>query len=124
MQSWDPHPRLRLRPVGLALRALHAALFQGERVVSPADANYWWRKNDPAGALLNNLMFLFIVVPIVLVLKSFYALSFIVFAMMVPYGLLLRRLAIHAVRHHLENHPEEWEKFEESGIISSGSGVS
>ena len=114
LRTLNPHPRLRLRPVGLALRALS----QGERVVSPAEANYWWRKNDPAGALLNNLMFLFIVVPIVLVLKSFYALSFIVFAMMVPYGLFLRRLAIHAVRHHLENHPEEWEKFEESGIIS------
>src|SRR5437870_1481859 len=119
MRTWDPHPRLRLRPVGLALRALRAALSQSEREISPAEANYWWRKNDPAGALLNNLMFLFIVVPIVLVLKSFYALSFIVFAMMVPYGLFLRRLAIHAVRHHLENHPEEWEKFEESGIISS-----
>ena len=126
-RSWNPQHLLRLRAVleaarhsagasrGLALRAPS----QGERVVSPAEASYWWRKNDPAGALLNNLMFLFIVVPIVLVLKSFYALSFVVFAMMVPYGLFLRRLAIHAVRHHLENHPEEWEKFEESGIISS-----
>jgi len=129
MRTWNPQHLLRLGAFlqgarhragasrGLSLRALS----QAERVVSPAEANYWWRKNDPAGALLNNLMFLFIVLPIVLVLKSFYALSFIVFAMMVPYGLFLRRLAIHAVRHHLENHPEEWEKFEESGIISSGS---
>ena len=116
MRTWDPQHRL-------SVRALSADLFQREREISPAEANYWWRKNDPAGALLNNMMFLLIVVPIVLVLKSFYALSFIVFAMMVPYGLFLRRLAIHAVRHHLENHPEEWEKFEESGIISTGSGV-
>ena len=87
--------------------------------ISSAEANYWWRKTDLAGAFLNNLMVLFIVVPIVLVLKSFYTLSFIVFAFMVPYGLLVRRLAIHAVQHHLENHPEECEKFEESGIISS-----
>src|SRR5437867_10990765 len=117
LRTWNPHPRSRLRPVGLALRAL------SQREISPAEANYWWRKNDPAGALLNNLMFLFIVVPIVLVLKSFYALSFVVFAMMVPYGLFLRRLAIYAVWHHPENHPEEWAKFEESVFISSGSGV-
>src|SRR6266516_7785866 len=110
MRTWDSQHRL-------SVRALSADLSQRE--ISPAEANYWWRKNDPAGALLNNLMFLFIVVPIVLVLKSFYALSFIVFAMMVPYGLFLRRLATHAVRHHLEHHPEEWEKFEESGIIST-----
>src|SRR5438093_12411246 len=112
MRTWDPQHRL-------SVRALSVDLFQREREISPAEANYWWRKNAPAGALLNNLMFVFIVVPIVLVLKSFYALSFVVFAMMVPYGLFLRRLAIYAVRHHLENHPEEWEKFEESGIISS-----
>ena len=76
-------------------------------VVSPAEANYWWRKNDPAGALLNNLMFLLIVAPIILVLNSFYALSFIVFAVMVPYGLFVRWLAVRAVRRYLENHPEE-----------------
>jgi len=87
--------------------------------VSPPEANYWWRKNDAAGALLNNLMFLFVVVPIVLVLKSFYALSFMVFAFMVPYGLLVRRLAVRAVRQYLETHPEECERFEQAGIISS-----
>src|SRR5262245_35953739 len=58
--------------------------------ISPIEANYWWRRNDPAGALLNNLMFLFIVVPIGLVLRRFYVLSFVVFAFMVPYGLLVR----------------------------------
>ena len=88
-------------------------------VISSAEANYWWRKNDPAGSLLNNLMVVFIVAPVVLVLKSFYTLSFVVFALMVPYGLFVRRLAIQAVRHHLEDHPEECETFQQSGIISS-----
>ena len=88
-------------------------------VVSSAEANYWWRKNDPAGALLNNLMLLFIAVPIVLVLKSFYAFSFVVFAFIVPYGFLMRYLAVRAVEQYLEGHPEEFEKFQEAGIISS-----
>ena len=92
-------------------------------VVSSAEANYWWRKNDPAGALLNNLMLLFIAVPVVLVLKSFYTSSFVVFAFIVPYGFLLRRLAIRAVEQYLQSHPEEVEKFEEAGIISSRSGL-
>ncbi len=86
--------------------------------ISSAEANYWWRKNEPAGALLNNLMMLFIVAPIALVLKQFYALSFLVFVLMVPYGLFVRFLAVRAVRHHLENHPEERGEFEQSGIIS------
>src|ERR1051326_6494575 len=86
--------------------------------ISPVEANYWWRETTPAGALLNKLMFLFIVVPIALVLKSFYALSFAVFAFMVPYGLLLRHLAVRAVVQHLEEHPEERQNFEEAGIIS------
>ena len=89
-----------------------------ESKISPSEANYWWRKNDPAGALLNNLMLLFIVVPIALVLKGFYALSFVVFAFMAPYGFFVRYLAVRAVRHYLENHPGEREEFEQSGIIS------
>jgi ABC-type glycerol-3-phosphate transport system permease component len=88
-------------------------------VVSSAEANYWWRKNDPAGALLNSLMLLFIAVPIGLVLKSFYAFSFAIFAFIVPYGFFLRHLAVRAVEQYLQNHPEEFEKFEEAGIISS-----
>ena len=92
-------------------------------VVSSAEANDWWRKNDPAGALLNNLMLLFVAVPVVLVLKSFYAYSFVVFAFIVPYGFFLRRLAVRAVEQYLQNHPEEFEKFEEAGIISSRSGL-
>jgi hypothetical protein len=87
-------------------------------IVSPVEANYWWRETTPAGALLNKLLFLFIVVPIALVLKRFYVLSFIVFSLMVPYGLFVRHLAVRAVRQHLENHPEEREEFEQAGIIS------
>ena len=86
--------------------------------ISPVEANYWWRETVPAGALLNKLMFLFIFVPIGLVLKRFYALSFVVFALMVPYGLFMRHLAVRAVRQHLENHPEDREEFEQAGIIS------
>jgi hypothetical protein len=88
-------------------------------IISSGEANYWWRKNDLTGALLNKLMFLFVVVPIVLVLNSFYALSFLVFAFMVPYGLFVRHLAVRAVRRYLEDHPEECEEFEQAGIISS-----
>ena len=93
-------------------------------VVSSAEANYWWRENDPAGALLNKLMLLFIAVPIVLVLKSFYASSVIVFAFIVPYGFFVRHLAVRAVEKYLQNHPEEFESFEEAGIVSSRSGLS
>jgi hypothetical protein len=91
--------------------------------ISSVEANYWWRETSPAGALLNKLMFLFIVVPIGLVLKRFYALSFVVFALMVPYGLFLRHLAVQAVRQHLVKHPEERGAFEEAGIISGDAEV-
>ncbi len=86
--------------------------------ISPVEANYWWRRTDPMGALLNKLMFLFIVVPIALVLKNFYGLRFVVFAFMVPYGLFVRHLAVRAVRQHLTDHPEKMEEFEQAGIIS------
>lgn len=86
--------------------------------IDPLEANYWWRKNEPAGALLNNLMFLFIVVPIGLVMKRFYVLSFFVFSFMVPYGLLLRYLAVRVVRRRLELHPEQSEEFQQEGIVS------
>jgi len=62
-------------------------------------------------------MFLFVIVPPSLVLKGFFALSFVVFAFMVPYGLFVRYLAVRAVRHHLANHPEVREEFENDGII-------
>ena len=67
---------------------------------------------------LNNLMLLFILVPIGLVVKKFYILSFVVFIFMVPYGLFVRFLAVRAVRRYLENHPEDYDEFEQSGIIS------
>ena len=86
--------------------------------ISSVEANYWWRETTPAGALLNKLMLLFIAVPIGLVLKSFYVLSFAVFALMVPYGLFLRYLAVRAVRQRLESHPEEFDQFQQAGIIS------
>ena len=86
--------------------------------ISSIEANYWWRQNTPEGVLLNKLMVLFIVVPVVLVLKRLYGVSFFVFALMVPYGLLLRRLAVRAVLRRLQEHPEEREQFEQSGIIS------
>ena len=85
--------------------------------ISPVEANYWWRKNEPAGALLNTLMVLFVVVPIGLVLKKFFLLSFVFFALMVPYGLFVRYLAVRFVRRQLELHPEKGEEFEQEGII-------
>jgi len=86
--------------------------------IDPLEAQYWWRRNEPAGALLNKLMILFIVVPIGLVMKKFYVLSFIVFSFMVPYGLFLRHLAVRAVQRSLELHPENSEEFQQEGIIS------
>jgi len=89
-----------------------------ESDISAVEANYWWRQNSPAGALLHKLMVLFIAVPIALVAKKFYASSFVVFAFMVPYGLFLRHLAVRAVLRHLQSHPEQQEEFEQAGIIS------
>jgi hypothetical protein len=85
--------------------------------ISSLEANYWWRKTDPVGAFLNNLMFAFIVAPVVLVLRSYYVLSFVIFALMVPYGFLLRWLAVAAVRRRLAKHPEDMLEFREAGII-------
>lgn len=86
--------------------------------VSSVEANYWWRQNVPAGALLNKLMILFILVPVGLVLKSFYTTSFVVFAFMVPYGFFVRHLAVRAVIQHLAEHPEDLEDFQQAGIVS------
>jgi len=88
--------------------------------ISSFEANYWWRQTSVEGALLNKLMVLFIIVPVVLVLKNFYTLSFVVFAFIVPYGLFVRQMAVRAVRQHLHEHPEEREQFEQAGIISHG----
>ncbi len=86
--------------------------------ISTLEASYWWRQTTPTGALLNKLMVLFILVPVALVFKRFYTVSFLVFAFMVPYGLLLRHLAVRAVRQHLQLHPEARPEFEQAGIIS------
>ena len=86
--------------------------------INPAEANRWWQKNAILGVLLNRLMLLFIILPIALVFKEFYTLSLVVFAFMVPYGFLLRFLAVGAVRRHLATHPEALEQFENDGIIS------
>ena len=85
--------------------------------ISPIDANNWWRKNHPLGAALNRLILAFIVMPVALVFKEYYTLSFVIFAFMVPYCLLVRRLAVSAVRAHLANHPESVLEFREAGII-------
>lgn len=91
--------------------------FPRELQISSLEANYWWRKTDPMGALLNNLMFAFVIAPVVLVFKSFYVLSFIIFVLMIPYGFLLRLLAVSAVRRRLAKHPEDMLEFREAGII-------
>ena len=85
--------------------------------ISPAEANHWWSKNQPTGTLVNRLMLLFVVAPIILVFKNYYVLSFVIFSLMVPYGFLVRRLAVSAVRAHLANHPESVLEFREAGII-------
>lgn len=87
-------------------------------LISPLEANNWWQKNDPTGTILNRLMLAFIFVPIGLVWKHYYVLSFAVFALMVPYGLLVRQLAVRAVRRYLSVNPEQREEFEQQGIIS------
>ena len=51
-------------------------------------------------------------------MKQFYALSFVVFAYMVPYGLFVRQLAVRAVRQHLESHPEARDEFEKQYILA------
>jgi len=66
---------------------------------------------------MNKLMLLFIAAPIALVFKEWYLLSFIVFAFMVPYGFLVRRLAAAAVRARLMKHPEEIDEFRKQGVI-------
>ena len=76
-------------------------------------------RSAPLSNDVNNLMLLFIAVPIALVIEHFYAFSFVVFAFIVPYGFFVRHLAVRAVEQYLVAHPEEFEKFEEAGIISS-----
>jgi uncharacterized protein involved in response to NO len=85
--------------------------------VSSLEANRWWQKNTVSGVLLNRLMLLFIFVPIGLVYYGLFTVSFIVFAFMVPYGFLIRYLAVRAVRQHLSLHPDAFEEFKNEGVI-------
>jgi len=87
--------------------------------IKPTEANRWWERNTPLGVLMNRLMLLLIVAPIVLVFIEYYAWSFVVFVLMVPYGFFVRHLAVRAVRDYLSSHPESIEEFETHGIISS-----
>lgn len=79
--------------------------------ISPLEANRWWEKNSVMGVLLNRLMLIFILGPIALVFRHFYIASLIVFAFMVPYGCLVRYLAVRAVRQYVSAHPEAIEEF-------------
>ena len=90
-----------------------------ELQINPIEANRWWQKNSVTGVLLNRLMLSFIFVPIGLVFMNQYVLSFVVFAFMVPYGLLVRHLAVRAVRAYVAAHPETLTGFQEEGIIDS-----
>jgi hypothetical protein len=85
--------------------------------ISSVEANYWWRKNAPVGALLNNLMLLFIVVPIALVFKALYLWGLLLFSLMIPYGFLVRHLSVWAVRNHLASNPDAVDDFCDAGII-------
>jgi phosphatidylglycerophosphate synthase len=87
--------------------------------VRSGEANRWWQQNSVLGVLLNRLMLLFIFVPIGLVLSNRYSLSMVVFAFMIPYGFLVRYLAMRAVRAHLALNPDALEEFESQGIITS-----
>ena len=82
------------------------------------EAGIWWRTNTVAGAVLYRLMLLFIVGPLILVSKGYYTTSLVVFSFMIPYGLLLKRLAKRAVINLIDSHPQTSEEFANSGIIS------
>jgi hypothetical protein len=86
--------------------------------IVPLEANSWWRTNAREGALLNRLMLLFILIPILLVTQRLYMLSFVVFAFMIPYGFLVRHLAVRAVRNYIAEHPEAVAEFEARGVIA------
>jgi hypothetical protein len=87
--------------------------------VRSGEANRWWQQNSILGVLLNRLMLLFVFGPIGLVLTNRYSLSLVVFAFMIPYGFLVRYLAMRAVRSHLALNPDDAEEFESHGIIAS-----
>ena len=71
-----------------------------------------------AGAILHRSMLLFIAVPVALAFYEYYALSFVIFVLMVPYGFLLRHLATRAVVRFIRSHPETMEELRSSGVIA------
>jgi hypothetical protein len=85
--------------------------------VIPDEAAYWWRTTQVSGAILHRLMILFILVPMVLVYYRYYVSSFLVFALIVPYGLFLRYLSELSVTRIIRKNPETLEHFEQEGVI-------
>ena len=67
-------------------------------------------------------MLLFIAVPLTLVYYKHYVLSFVVFALMIPFGFLLRGLAVRAVIVFIDKNPEAFGEFLDSGVITSARG--
>jgi uncharacterized membrane protein len=91
--------------------------------ISSSEANTWWRTNDPAGAILNRLMLALVIAPALLAYNEYYKVAFVVFAFIVPYGLLVRYLAVNAVKRRIANDPESLSEFREAGIVRGNSGT-
>ncbi|HEX4998389.1 MAG TPA: hypothetical protein VFY29_09190 [Terriglobia bacterium] len=86
-------------------------------VISAVEATAWWRRHEPAGAFFNRLWLAFIGAPIVLVVNDYFRASVIVFSLIVPYGFLVRYLAVIAVRRRLAREPESLSEFRDSGVV-------
>lgn len=88
----------------------------GFRVVRK-EASYWWRTRTVPGAVLHRLMLLFIFVPLALVYYRYYVASFLVFAGIVPYGLLLEYAAEWSVSRAIRKNPETLDEFAADGVV-------
>jgi hypothetical protein len=86
-------------------------------VISALEANAWWRKHELLGAVLNGLCFAILAAPIVLVVNDLFKASVAAFALVVPYFLLVRFLAVLAVKRRLANHPESLSEFKDAGVL-------
>jgi hypothetical protein len=86
--------------------------------ISAAEANRWWQKNDPVGAILNRLMLVFVLGPMALAYKEYFLTSAVVFAFLVPYGFLMRYLAVVTVRHRIAKNPESLSEFMDAGVVN------
>lgn len=85
--------------------------------ISPVEANIWWRTTQVTGVFLNRMMLALVLAPVALVLYGYTYLSLVAFASLIPYGLLLRRLAVRAVRREIRDRPEAALEFEQAGIV-------